>query len=291
MARIARSACRAQRDSAMTRRSFDAKVVLVSGAAGGLGVALCRRFAAAGATIVAVDRDAAGLERLGESLATDTVPVLTLPTDITDVMACRAVVDATLARFGRLDGLVNNAGISHRSLLRETDPATIRRVMDVNFFGAVHLTQAALPQLLAQHGAIVAISSVAGFAPLIGRTGYAASKHALHGFFDSLRSEVEGEGVGVTLVCPSFIRTGIGAAATDGSGAPVSSQRVITGRESSAEAIAARIFDAVVAGRGLLFPDAVSRQAWWLSRLAPGLYAKIMKRRLGKEFAGLEPHP
>ncbi len=273
----------------MTHRDFRAKVVMVSGAAGGLGAALCRRFAAAGAQIVAVDRDGAGLDRLDASLAANAVPVLTLVTDITDVQACRAAVDAALARFGRLDGLVNNAGISHRSLLRETDPSTIRRVMDVNFFGAVHLTQAALPHLLAHRGAIVAISSVAGFAPLIGRTGYAASKHALHGFFDSLRSEVEGEGVGVTLVCPSFIRTGIGAAATDGSGAPVSTRRITTGGESTPDDIAARIFDAAVAGRRLLLPDAVSRKAWWVSRLAPALYAKIMKRRLGEEFAGIGP--
>jgi NAD(P)-dependent dehydrogenase (short-subunit alcohol dehydrogenase family) len=273
----------------MTRRSFDARVVMVSGAAGGLGAALCRRFAAAGAQIVAVDRDAAGLAHLAGSLAADAV--LTLPADITDAQACRAAVDAALARFGRLDGLVNNAGISHRSLLRETGPETIRRVMEVNFFGAVHLTQAALPQLLARRGAIVVVSSVAGFAPLIGRTGYAASKHALHGFFDSLRSEVEGDGVSVTLVCPSFIRTGIGAAATDGSGAPVSTPRVTTGGESTPDEVARRIFDAVAAGRRLLLPDAVSRQAWWVSRLAPGLYAKLMTRRLGEEFAGLGPRP
>ena len=271
----------------MTHRDFRAKVVMVSGAAGGLGAALCRRFATAGAQIVAVDRDDAGLERLGQSLAANAVQVLTRVTDITDVQACRAAVDAALARFGRLDGLVNNAGISHRSLLRDTDPATIRRVMDVNFFGAVHLTQAALPHLLAHRGTIVAISSVAGFAPLIGRTGYAASKHALHGFFDSLRSEVEGEGVGVMLVCPSFIRTGIGAAATDGSGAPVSTRRLTTGVESTPDDIAARIFDAMVVGRRLLLPDAGSRKAWWVSRLAPGLYAKIMKRRLGEEFGRL----
>jgi NAD(P)-dependent dehydrogenase (short-subunit alcohol dehydrogenase family) len=244
------------------------------------------RCGAAGALLAAVDRDAAGLQRLAQDLDAD---VLTLPTDITDAQACRVAVDATLARFGRLDGVVNNAGISHRSLLRETEPQTIRRVIEVNFFGALHLTHAALPHLLASRGVIVAISSVAGFAPLVGRTGYAASKHALHGFFDSLRSEVEDAGVGVTLVCPSFIRTGIGAAATDGSGAPVGSRRVITGSESSAEDIAARIFDAVAGGHRLLLPDAVSRRAWWLSRVAPGLYARIMKRRLGEEFASLPP--
>lgn len=273
----------------MTHRDLRAKVVMVSGAAGGLGAALCRRFAAAGAHIMAVDRDAAGLDGLRESLRTGSANVLALQTDITDAQACGAAVSATLARFGRLDVLVNNAGISHRSLLRDTDLKTIRRVMEVNFFGALHLTHAALPHLLASRGAIVAISSVAGFAPLVGRTGYAASKHALHGFFDSLRSEVEGEGVDVTLVCPSFIRTGIGAAATDGSGAPVNSQRVIAGREASADDIAGRIVAAVAAGQRLLLPDAVSRKAWWMSRLAPRLYAKLMTRRLGKEFAGLRP--
>ncbi len=211
-----------------------------------------------------------------------------LPGDITDPAACQAAVESILANFGALDGLINNAGISHRSLLADTEPDVIRRVMEVNFFGATNLTQAALPHIAARRGFIVAISSVAGFAPLTGRTGYAASKHALHGFFDSLRSEVEGAGVGVTLVCPSFIRTGIGAAATDGSGAPASSPRITSGGESTPEEIAAKIFDAVRAGRKLLLPDATSRKAWWLSRLAPGLYARIMKQRVGSEFAALD---
>jgi short-subunit dehydrogenase len=159
--------------------------------------------------------------------------------------------------------------------------------MDVNFFGAANLTRAALAPIVARQGFIVAISSVAGFAPLVGRTGYAASKHALHGFFDSLRSEVEGAGVGVTLVCPSFIRTGIGSAATDGSGAPVSSPRITTGGESSPGEIAEEIFEAVAAGRTLLLPDATARKAWWLSRLLPQVYARMMKRRMGGEFPGL----
>ena len=158
-----------------------------------------------------------------------------------------ALIQKAVDTFGRIDILINNAGISHRSLLADTDPDVIARVMEVNFFGAANLTQAALAHIVTRRGFIVAISSVAGFSPLTGRTGYAASKHALHGFFDSLRSEVEGAGVGVTLVCPSFIRTGIGAAATDGSGAPVSSPRITTGGESSPEEIAGRIYEAVAA--------------------------------------------
>jgi NAD(P)-dependent dehydrogenase (short-subunit alcohol dehydrogenase family) len=234
-----------------------------------------------------MDLDAARLDDITAQLRATGAEALALPGDITDPTACKAAVTATLAQFGALDGLINNAGISHRSLLVDTDPDVIARVMAVNFFGAANLTQAALPHIVARQGFIVAISSVAGFSPLTGRTGYAASKHALHGFFDSLRSEVEGAGVGVTLVCPSFIRTSIGAAATDGSGAPVSSPRITTGGESSPEEIAERVFEAVAQGRKLLLPDATARKAWWLSRLAPGLYARIMKRRVGGEFSGL----
>lgn len=281
---MAQFALRAQ---AVRRRELRGTVVLVTGAAGGLGAALCRGFAARGARVAAMDVDAARLDALVGELRGGGAEALALPGDITDAQACAAGVAATQTHFGALDGLVNNAGISARSLLADTDPAVIRRVMDVNFFGAANLTRAALDAVLASRGFIVAISSVAGFAPLTGRTAYAASKHALHGFFDSLRSEVEGAGVGVTVVCPSFIRTGIGAAASDGSGVPASGPRITTGGESMPEDIAARILDAIAAGEPLLLPDATSRKAWWLSRLAPALYARIMKRRVGREFAGL----
>ncbi len=272
----------------MTRRELRGRVVLITGAAGGLGAALCRRYAAAGARIAATDLDAARLDGLVADLRGAGTEALALPSDITDAAACNAVVATTLEHFGALDGLINNAGISARSLLQDTDPAVIRRVMEVNFFGAANLTRAALAPVVARKGFIVAVSSVAGFSPLIGRTAYAASKHALHGFFDSLRSEVEGAGVGVTVVCPSFIRTGIGAAATDGSGAPASTPRITAGGESTPGEIAERIFEAVAKGRKLLLPDATARKAWWLSRLAPGLYARVMKGRVGGEFPGLD---
>ena len=266
----------------MSRRDFAGRTVLISGAAGGLGAALCQRYAAAGAHIAAMDVDAGRLEALVAELHGRRV--LALPGDIADAAQCKAAVQATLAHFGALDGLINNAGISHRSLLQDTDPGVIRRVMEVNFFGALYLTHAALPHITARRGVIAAVSSVAGYSPLIGRSGYSASKHALHGFFDSLRSEVEGAGVGVTLICPSFIRTGIGAAALGGRGAAASGPRLISGGESGAEDIADRIFDAVAEDRRLLLPDRTSRLAWWISRLAPAYYARVMKRRLGAEF-------
>ncbi len=271
----------------MSRRELAGRVVLITGAAGGLGAALCWRCASAGMRIAAMDLDAARLDAFVAELKAAGVEALAITGDITDPAACQTAVDTTIERFGALDGLVNNAGISARCLLGDTDPAVIRRVMEVNFFGAANLTRAALGDILARRGFIVAVSSVAGFSPLVGRTVYSASKHALHGFFDSLRCEVEGAGVGVTLVCPSFIRTGIGSAATDGSGAPVSSPRVVTGGESAPDEVADRIIEAVIGRRALLLPDATSRKAWWLSRLAPGLYTHLMKGRVGREFPGL----
>ncbi len=260
------------------------KVVLISGAAGGLGAALCQRYARAGSLVAALDVDATRLHAMVAALKQHGAQALALPGNVTDPASCQVAVAATLSHFGSIDGLINNAGISHRSLLRSTRIEVIRQVMEVNFFGAVQLTHAALPHITAQRGFIAAVSSVAGFSPLIGRTGYAASKHALHGFFDSLRSEVQDLGVSVTLVCPSFIRTGIGAAGLGGDGAHASSARLTSGGESSADDIAERIFVAVAQNRRVLLPDRTSRLAWWLSRLAPQRYAAIMKRRVGAEF-------
>ena len=262
-------------------RDFSGKVILITGAAGGLGAALCRRFAAAESRIAAMDLDADRLTALVKELPAGT---LAIAGNIADADHCQSAIDQAVAHFGALDGLINNAGISHRSLFQDTDPVVIRRVMEVNFFGAMQLTHAALPHLLATRGVVAAISSVAGYAPLLGRTGYAASKHALQGFFDSLRTEVEDRGVGVTLICPSFIATGIGGAALGGQGASATSARITAGGESSPDDIAQRIFAAMAQGQPLLLPDRTSRMAWWVRKFAPGFYASTMKRRVGAEF-------
>jgi NAD(P)-dependent dehydrogenase (short-subunit alcohol dehydrogenase family) len=264
-------------------RDFAGKTVLVTGAAGGLGRALALRFAAAGARVVALDRDAAVLQGLTFPGGTDAVRVAC---DVTREEDClRAMAEARRA-FGGIDVLVNNAGITHRSAFTRTEPAVIRRVMEVNFFGALHCTHAALEDLVARRGMVVAISSVAGFAPLVARTGYAASKHALHGFFDSLRAEVEPLGVKVLLVCPSFISTGIEKNALAGDGGPVRHAQSIVGSRSTPEAMAERIFRAAQAERRLLLPDRVSRLSWWVSRLAPRFYERQMVKKLGEEMKG-----
>jgi len=258
--------------------------VVITGAASGIGLALASRFARAGDRVALLDRDGPGLVRACAALRAAGGEVALHLCDVADGDQCRAAIGKVIAEAGGVDVLVNNAGISHRSLLLDTDPAVIRRVMEVNFLGAVHCTRAALPSLVRRRGMVVALSSVAGFAPLLGRTGYAASKHALHGFLGSLREELHGSGAGVLLACPAFVDTGIDAAALAGDGSPAGAGKPLVGRKASAEEVAQAIFGAVAARRRLLLFPGVSRSSYWLWRLWPGLYARTMRARLGSEF-------
>lgn len=276
-------------------RSFSGAVAVVTGAASGLGRAFVEVLRAQGARVAALDVDAVGLGRLAAERGGNGPDLLVLPCDVTDRAACEAAVASAAAHFGGIDALIANAGISHHSALARTAPAVIRRVVEVNFFGAVHMTQAALPHLLRSRGLIVAVSSVAGFSPLLARTGYAASKHALHGFFDSLRSEVAAAGVSVTLACPSFVDTAIDRHALDGSGAVGRhATRVVVGRPLAADEVARRVCNAARHGRRLVRVGGTAHLAWWLSRLSPALYERLMARRMRAEIEtrpSLPQHP
>jgi NAD(P)-dependent dehydrogenase (short-subunit alcohol dehydrogenase family) len=271
------------------RRDFAGKTVVVTGAAGGLGRSLCLRFGAAGARVAALDLRPEPLSALARDMAASGHEVFTQVCDVTDAAACAKAMRLASDRLGSIDLLINNAGISHRSAFADTRLGVIHRVMDVNFFGAVNCTHAALPALRASRGMVIAVSSVAGFSPLIGRTGYAASKHALHGFFDSLRTELEGDGIDVMLVCPSFIATGIEGAALGGDGQPVGRARQTTGGEMTPTDAASRIFSVALAGRRLLLLGATARLAWLVSRCSPRFYAALMKRRLQAEISANTP--
>jgi len=245
---------------------------VLTGAGGGIGRALARAFATRGDRVALLDLDADALEEIAAETG-GTAHVV----DVTDPEACEAAIAAVCARWGGVDVLINNAGISHRSRFADTDLAVLRRVMEVNFFGAVHCTRAALPSLRRRRGAVVALSSVAGFAPLVGRTAYAASKHALHGFFDSLRTEI-GDEVAVVLVCPSFVDTDLDLHALDGHGDRVGRSRPAVGRFLTAEEVAEQVMDAVDqrSRRRLISP--VAHLSWWVSRIAPSVYDKLMLR-------------
>jgi NAD(P)-dependent dehydrogenase (short-subunit alcohol dehydrogenase family) len=230
-----------------------------------------------------LDCDAAGVASLCEE-AGPAADLRSVVLDVTDADACHEAFGELTAELGGLDVLVNDAGISHRSPFADTDLAVFRRVMDVNFFGALHCTQAALPALLQRRGLVVAVSSVAGFAPLLHRSGYCASKHALHGLFDSLRCELRPQGVDVLLVCPGFTATAIerNALGADGRAATRPQSRV--GRQQRPEAVAEAIHRAAARRRRLLVLSPVGRAARVVTRVAPGLYERLMVRGLGAEL-------
>jgi len=254
--------------------------VVVTGAAGGIGAVLARRFAEEGARVALLDRDEAGARARAAELEAAGADALALGCDVTAEEDCRAALAAVSERFGGVDVLVNNAGITHLGLFRDTDVEVLRRVMEVNFFGAVNCTKVALPSLLERRGRIVVLSSVAGFAPLASRTGYSASKHALHGFFESLRAEHRRDGLRVTMVCPSFVDTAIAdrALGPDGRTAPREARTGVRGAVPP-EQVAEAIFAATGRGRRLLAVPRPARAYYWMTRLAPSLYERLMARR------------
>jgi len=183
-------------------------------------------------------------------------------------------------RWGGVDVLINNAGITHRSFFRDTSAAVLRKVIAVNVFGSIHATKAALPALIARRGLVIVVSSIAGLAPLAERTGYAASKHALHGLFASLRAELLGTGVDVLIVCPGFTATGIAAAALDGDGLPARHAQSTVGKLATPESVAEAVFAAASNGTRMVVLTAVGKLSVWLQKLWPALYERLMTRSL-----------
>lgn len=253
--------------------------VVVTGAGSGIGAATARAFAAAGARVALLDRDNANVRSLAGQLEESGASALAMQCDVTRQDDCDAAVRGVCDAWGGIDVLVNNAGITHVGPVLDTKVEVIRRVLEVNFFGAVQCTAAALPSLLERRGHIVVMSSIAGFAPLATRAGYAASKHALHGFFESLRAEHRDEGLGVTMVCPSFVRTAIGDHALGPAGEVAGVRTGVRG-EIEPEQVAAEIVLAVQQERDRVFVPRQAWLAWWVSRLAPGIYERLMLRQL-----------
>jgi len=256
---------------------------IVTGAAHGIGAALAQRLARAGHAVAVLDLDAAAAAAVAQEIAGRGGTARALRCDVTDPGDCRAAVAEVVDAWGGVDLLVNNAGITHVGRVRDTDVAVFRRVVEVNFFGAVHCTQAALPSLVARRGQIVVLSSVAGFAPLATRAGYVASKHALQGFFETLRAEHRADGLGVTIVCPSFVDTDIGSRALGvpaaGAGRPA---RTGVAHAVTPEVAAEAIHRGVQRRRRLVWVGREARWAWWVTRLAPALYERLMLRRMGE---------
>lgn len=268
----------------LKKREFKDKVVVITGGASGIGLAVARRFARAGAVCALLDMDEAGLSRRAAEFEAAGRRVMIRVCDVTRQTDCEAAIQAVIERFGGIDVLFNNAGITQRSRFAETKPAVHEKVMAVNFFGALYCTRAAIWSLIERRGLIMVNESIAGVAPLLGRTGYSASKHALHGLFTSLRAEVRGYGLHVMIVCPGFIRTHLQERALGADGAVTRRPQSFMGRQQSAESAAEAIFRGACREKDMLVLTAVGKLGYWVSRLAPAFYERQMTRRFRAEL-------
>ncbi len=263
--------------------AFKDQVAVITGGASGIGLATAQEFARQGASIAVLDMDRQAMATLVEQIPG---PLLSIPCDITDPTAVQAAMDTIITHYGRMDLLFNNAGITQRGLFRNTDLSVFRQVMEVNFFGSLYCTKAALPALIRNKGTIVVNESIAGIAPLVGRTGYSASKHALNGLFTTLRCELRNTGVHVMVVCPGFIRTNLQKRALGPDGAIASHPQTRVGSEDTADHVAEQIATGVLKKKPTLVLTPMGRLGYYIHRLWPDLYERIMTHQFKTELKG-----
>ena len=255
------------------------KVVIVTGASSGIGLATAREFARLGARVVLAARSEDLLHQYVSEIKAGGYEAFAVKTDVTLEEDCRKLVNATLEKYGRLDILVNNAGISMRALFKDVDIQVLKRLFDVNFWGAVQCTKYALPHLIRYRGSVVGVSSVAGIVGLPGRTGYSASKYALHGFLETLRIENLKNGLHVLILCAGFTKSEIRKKALTADG----SQQGFTPREEEKmmmpEDVARAIVRALNRRRNYVILTLEGKMTALVKRIAPRLleYAAYLK--------------
>lgn len=263
--------------------NFKDNVVILTGASTGIGEALAHQLAEDGAWLVLAARNAQKLETVAADCRARGGRALVVPTDVTDEDECRELVERTVAEYGRVDTLINNAGLSMWMKFEDVeDLDSLEYLMRVNFFGSMYCTYYALPHLKQSQGRIVAVASVAARTGIPTRTGYAASKHAMVGFFESLRIEVEDEGVSVTIAFPDFVASGMHTRSLGPDGRPLGHNPLQVDKLMSSETCAQLILDGAATRQRQIVMSTRSRFGQWLKLIAPGKVDDIAKRAIEK---------
>lgn len=259
--------------------AYTGKVVVITGASSGIGRALALGLAEQRPRLVLAARSQGALEEVARACQARGADALAVPTDVTSQEACRNLVHQAVERFKVLDALVNNAGVSMIARFDElADLSVYENIMKVNYLGCVYPTYFALPHLKASRGQIVVVSSLAGITGVPTRTGYAASKHALFGFFDSLRIELRGTGVSVTLVAPYFVLSEIHRRSAGPDGKPLGTSPMKEAEIMTAEECAGEIVRAMARRRRQLIMTSRARLLRFVKLVAPGLIDRIAAR-------------
>lgn len=259
---------------------FYQKRIWITGASSGIGEALAYAFANHGAHLILSARKEAELRRVATAAsANGAASVIVQPLDLAQHDTIPGIAAGILQKVGKLDILINCGGISQRGLAKDTPLEIDKRLMNVNFFGTVALTKALLPSMLThQLGHIVTVSSVTGKLGSPLRSAYAASKHALHGFFDSLRAELGETPIQITLVCPGFVRTKVSINALTGSGQPQGIMDPATEKGMLPEEAARRILQAIRQGKEETWFGGKEILGIYLKRFFPAWFSRIIRR-------------
>jgi len=256
------------------------KVIWLTGASSGIGEALALALAAKGARLVLSARRKEELERVKGNCPPASQPNITiLPLDLAQADTLEVSTRAAIQLFGHIDILINNGGISQRSLIAQTTLDVDRRLMEVNYFGAVSLTKYLLPHFISRKaGHYVVVSSVTGKFGTPYRSGYAASKHALHGFYDAVRAEHHHDNIRVTMICPGFIHTPITLSALTGDGTPLNKMDEAQYHGKPADWCAQKIIRAIERNREEVYLGGRELFAVYLKRFFPALFSKVIRR-------------
>lgn len=270
------------------------KVVIITGASSGIGLAAAKAFAAKGDCVVLAARN---IEKLRSTVAVlsnkygETARVsdnrvtrfLAVETDVTKEEDCKNLIEKAIENYGRIDVLVNNAGISMRAMFRDLNLSVIKNLMDVNFWGTVYCTKYALPYLLDVKGSVVGVISIAGFKGLPARTGYSSSKFAVYGFLDTLRVEHLKDGLHVMIFAPGFTASNIRITALTADGSPQGKTPRSEGNMMSAESVAQRLVKGVYKRKRQVVLTPIGKLTVWLNKFFPRLVDRLEYNYMKKE--------
>jgi short-subunit dehydrogenase len=259
------------------------RVVIVTGASSGIGKALVYGLAVMGAKVVLAARNFQIIEDISSSLNVKGYETFAINVDVSIENECKVLVEKTIEKYGKIDVLINNAGISMRAMFEDVDLKVIRQLMEVNFWGTVYCTKYALPYVLKEKGSIVGVSSIAGYKGLPARSGYSASKFAMQGFLDVLRIENLKKDLHVLVACPGFTASNIRKTALDKDG----SQQGETPRDEdkmmSPDVVAYRIIDAIKKRKRTIIMTTDGVLTVFLNKFFPKLVDKLVYKHMAKE--------
>lgn len=254
---------------------FKDKVIVITGASSGIGLATARLFAGMGAKLSLAARSIDRLESLASELTDDRSRILCIKTDVSVEEDCRRLIEETVRRFGKIDILINNAGISMRAPFLDVNLEVIKKLMNVNFWGTVYCTKYALPEILKTKGSIAGVISTAGYVAIPGRTGYVTSKYAIRGFLETLRIEHLNDGINILVFAPGYTASNVRNAALLADGSPQGYSPKDEGKLMSAEKVAEKLAYGLYRRKKEMILTALGYWDIWLYRRFPRLMDRV----------------